>query len=134
MYFPLFFKKFKQTLYTQICAKDSKLSKKDATIKAMDKVEFIEQNEFHIKSRRLFGEPTTPSMVSFLLRTGLAKNEKQAVFILFTVISLTLILTLSLIYGKSSSANDTVVDQQGNSYTFEQYINLVKQGKDPLLK
>ena len=100
----------------------------------MDRVEFIEQNEFHIKSRKLFGEPATPSMVYFLLKVGIVKNEKQAVMVLLSIIILVLILTFSLISNKSNSSSDTIIDSFGNVYTFEQYIDLVKQGKDPLLQ
>lgn len=99
----------------------------------MDRVDFLEKNEFHIKSRRLLGEPTTPTMVSLLLRTGLAKNEKQAVLILAAVILGTLGLTFALIFSRTSSGSDMIVDAQGNAYTVQEYIELVRQDKDPLL-
>lgn len=99
----------------------------------MSKVEFIEQNEFHIKSRKLFGAPTTPTMIRVLLRTGIAKNEKQAVIILLSIIVLCFVLTFVVINRQNNSGTDTIIDAQGKSYTFDQYINLVKQGKDPLL-
>ncbi len=99
----------------------------------MDKVDFIEKNEFHIKSRRILGDPTTPTMISILLKSGLAKTEKQALIILLSIVAITLLLTFGLIYSRHTSSSNIVVDKLGNSYTFEQYIDLVRQGKDPLL-
>jgi hypothetical protein len=100
----------------------------------MDRVDFIEKNEFHIRSRKLFGEPTTPTMVVILLKTGIAKNEKQAFAILLTTVAVALALTSLLLYTRINSASsNTIVDQAGNTYTFDEYINLVRQGKDPLL-
>jgi hypothetical protein len=101
----------------------------------MSNVDFLEKNEFHIRSRKLFGDPTTPTMVSILLKTGLAKNEKQAAGILLGVIAVTLTLTSILIYIRfNPTIDDTITDAYGNTYTFEQYIELVRQGNDPLLK
>lgn len=121
-------------LYTRIQFKKLFKTHTDDTIELMTQVDFIEQNEFHIKSRRLFGEPTTPTMIRILLRTGIAQNEKQALFILiaFTIIILT--TTFMLINARlNPPSSNIVVDTQGNTYTFEQYIDLVRQGKDPLL-
>lgn len=100
----------------------------------MKHVDFVEQNEFHIKSRKLFGEPTTPTMIRILLRTGIVKNEKQALIVLIGIVILLFTLTFTLINNRfNSSLNNIVIDAQGNSYTFEHYIELVRQGKDPLL-
>ena len=100
----------------------------------MSKLNFIEENEFHIKSRRLLGEPTTPSMVRFLLRTGIVKNEKQALFVLMGMITVILILTfvIAKIFLIGPKAPNYIEDKFGNKYTPEQYIELLKQGKDPL--
>ncbi len=101
----------------------------------MDRIDFIEQNEFHIKSRQLLGDIPTPRMVSALIRTGFAKDDKQAVTILIVVICITLASTLFLIQSRSSnSQSDVVVDQYGQTYSFQEYINLVRQGKDPFLR
>ena len=100
----------------------------------MDRVDFLEKNEFHIRSRKLFGDPTTPTMITILLRTGVAKNEKQALAILLGVIAITLTLASILLYSRLTPPTSTLItDQQGNVYTFEQYIELVRNGKDPLL-
>lgn len=111
-----------------------KFLSKNSTIEVMNRVDFIEKNEFHIKSRKLFGEPVTPTMVTILLKTGIVKNEKQALFVLTGIVITTLALTGILFYFRiSPPTNNIVVDQNGNVYTFEQYIELVRQGKDPLL-
>ncbi len=123
-------KLLKKLLYTPVRLR---FFSKGSTIEVMDRVDFIEQNEFHIKSRKLFGDPTTPTMISVLLRTGIAKNEKQALFILIGIITATLSLTFWLIHARNIPANNIVVDRAGNSYTFDEYINLVREGKDPLL-
>jgi uncharacterized membrane protein len=108
---------------------------KRGIIKAMSKVDFLEKNEFHINSRKLFCDPTTPTMVSLLLKSGIAKNEKQAAAILLGIIAITLTCTASLIYFRiAPPTNTTITDQYGNVYTFEQYVELVRQGKDPLLQ
>jgi hypothetical protein len=125
---------FQKILYTRINIKKLFKTNTGDTIKSMNGIDFIEQNEFHIKSRRLFGEPTTPTMIRILLRTGIAQTEKQALFILSTLTLIVLLLTCSLIYSRlNPSSSDIIIDAQGNSYTFDQYINAVRQGKDPLL-
>lgn len=100
----------------------------------MNKVDFIEKNEFHIRSRKLFGDPTTPTMIKILLKTGLARNEKQALLILTIIIFASLIVTSWILYTDIvPPTNTTILDQTGKSYTIEEYVDLVKQGKDPLL-
>lgn len=100
----------------------------------MERVDFIEKNEFHIKSRRILGDPTTPTMVNILIKIGFAKDEKQALIILLTVVAIMIFFTSFLIYSRTvTPSSDFVIDQFGNSYTFEQYIDLVRQGEDPLL-
>jgi hypothetical protein len=100
----------------------------------MGEIDFMEDNEFHIKSRQLLGAPTTPSMVTFLLKSGVAKNEKQALIVLISVIiiisGITFFLAQNLL-GSSNSA-EFVQDRFGNKYTPAEYFELVKQGKDPL--
>jgi hypothetical protein len=100
----------------------------------MNGVDFIERNEFHIKSRRLLGEPATPTMISILLKTGIAKNEKQALLILLATILAAIGLTVALILSRTAPASDVVTDKDGNTYQFAEYIELVRQGKDPLLQ
>ena len=98
----------------------------------MNEVLFQEDNELHIKSRRLLGELETPSMIRFLLRTGVAKNEQQALYILICVIVVALSSTIFLIRGGIVPPDDTIRGLDGQNYTFEEYIQLVNQGQDPL--
>jgi hypothetical protein len=97
----------------------------------MSSVEFEEDN-FHIKSRRLLGEPDTPSMVKFLLKTGLAKTEKQALIILVVVIVVALSAAIFILLGRNVQREAYVVDDYGTRYEMEEYIQLVKSGRDPL--
>jgi hypothetical protein len=121
----------RKILYTPI---KLKFFSKDSTIEVMDRVDFLEKNEFHIRSRKLFGDPTTPTMITILLKTGVVKNEKQALAILLGIIAITLTLASILLYSRITPSTHTLItDQQGNVYTFEQYIELVRNGKDPLL-
>lgn len=123
--------KLQKLLYTPI---HLKLLTNTDTIKSMDRVDFIEQNEFHIKSRRILGDLETPTMIRILLKVGIVKTEKQALFVLLGVSALVLFFTIFLINARINPAtSNIVVDTQGNTYTFEQYIELVRQGRDPLL-
>ena len=105
---------------------------KNGIINVMSKVEFIEKNEFHIKSNRHFRSHTTSFITSALLKTGIVKNEKQATVVLLLIIILTTAITFNLISQKPEVDN-TIMDKYGNTYTLEEYLDLVKQGQDPLL-
>lgn len=122
------FRLFKKVAYFQI------FDNKGAIIKnVMEGIRFNEEEEFHIKSRKLFGDPTTPSMVRFLLRYGIVKNEKQALVVLIAFIAVVIFLTIylsnNLLFNTSPSY---VTDRFGNKYTPEQYFTLRNQGIDPL--
>lgn len=97
----------------------------------MNRVEFNEENEFHIKSRALFGDPQTPTMIRLLLKTGLIKNEKQAVAALLVMVVLMVGATLWVLNGRNN-ADAYVTTPDGIKYTPEEYIDLLKQGIDPL--
>jgi hypothetical protein len=98
----------------------------------MNDVQFHEDNELHIKSRKLFGEPETPTMIRFLLRTGLAKNEKQALYILIGVIVVALSSTIFLIRGGIVPDEGLIEGLDGQKYTFDEYVEMVNTGQDPL--
>lgn len=123
------FRLFKKVAYFQV------LKNKDAIIKdVMDGIRFNEEEEFHIKSRKLFGEPTTPSMVRFLLRFGIVKNEKQALIVLIIFVAIVIFITiyLSNVFLVSGGGPSYVKDRFGVKYTPEQYFKLRQEGKDPL--
>jgi hypothetical protein len=98
----------------------------------MNQVQFHEDNELHIKSRRLLGEPETPSMIRFLLRTGVVKNEKEALYILIAVVVVALSSTIFLIRGGIASTGGIIEMPNGDTYTTEEYFELVRQGNSPM--
>jgi hypothetical protein len=90
-------------------------------------------SNFHIRSRKILGEPTTPTMVSFLLEKGIVKTEKQATIIL--VISIILFLSISIFIIRSSIVNNEeliVVNKFGQQIPFDSYIESLSKGDDPL--
>jgi len=99
----------------------------------MSDVDFIEKNDFHIKSRKSYAPSGNPVMVSLLLKMGIAKSDKQAFAILSALAVIFILITILIVRSDNSITNDTVTDQYGNVYTFEEYVDLVEQGRDPLL-
>ena len=99
-----------------------------------DKVIFEEDNEFHMKSRRLLGKPETPGMVRFLLNTGIVKNEKQALIVLIGVIIVVVVATIWVFRVMNKDGVGYIIDSQGRKITAEEYIRLIKTGRDPLNK
>lgn len=94
-------------------------------------VEFEENNnEFHIRSRRLLGEPDTPGMVRILLKYGVVKNEKQALVVLVTLMLVAFSATFLLLRDDSSIKNAYVRGIDGRDYTAEEYVNLLENGID----
>jgi hypothetical protein len=94
-------------------------------------VQFNEDNEFHIKSRALFGEKQTPTMIRILLKSGIVKNEKQAVVVLLFAVVVMASATWFVLNGRGEG-NDYVVAPDGTRYSAEEYIRLVRSGIDPL--
>jgi len=99
-------------------------------MKLMNRVEFNEENEFHIKSRALFGDPQTPAMIRLLLKTGIIKKEKHAVFILLVIVVLMISATWWVLNGRDSASN-IFVTPDGTVYTAEEYGELLQAGIDP---
>jgi len=99
-------------------------------MKLMNRVEFNEENEFHTKSRALFGDPKTPTMIRLLLKTGIVRNEKQAVAVLLIMVVLMVGVTLWILNGRDSASNRFVAPD-GTVYTAEEYGELLQAGIDP---
>jgi hypothetical protein len=103
-----------------------------------DDIEFEEEYgtpRFHIKSRKLLGEPTTPTMVNFLLQKKIAKDEKQALIILACVIVFFLSTSIFIINKTLSKNNNLVIiNKYGQEIPLEDYINMINQGIDPILR
>jgi len=87
--------------------------------------------EFHIKSRRILGEPETPTMIRLLLKTGAAKNEKQAVTILVIAVLFMVVATILIIWHPNPNT-DIVTAPDGTKYSAKEYFRLVDSGHDPL--
>ena len=96
----------------------------------MSGVEFEEDNDFHIRSRSLmFGAPTTPTMVTFLLKRGWVKNEKQALYVLLFIAVLFLGSAFGFYYQTNINSYDTLVNlKDGTQITVEEYIVGLKSG------
>jgi hypothetical protein len=89
---------------------------------------------FHIRSRKLLGEPTTPTMINFLLQKKIVKNEKQAMFIL--IIFILLFLSLSIFIIRSTITNNKeliIVNRYGQEIPFEDYIDMINRGVEPII-
>jgi hypothetical protein len=102
-----------------------------------DEIQFEDEygdSGFHIRSRKLLGEPTTPTMINFLLQRKIAKNEKQATIILVSIIILFLILS-SFIINRSLNDNEEliIVNKYGQEIPFEDYIDMINRGVEPIL-
>lgn len=102
----------------------------------MEGVEFEDEyngSEFHIRSRRVLGEKTTPGMISFLMERGVAKNEKSAVILLG--IGIAIFVGLSIMIIRSTLVTDTklvVFDKYNRPILFEEYIEALERGEDLL--
>ena len=92
-----------------------------------------ENSDFHIRSRKILGEPTTPTMINFLLNKGVVKTEKQATILLG--ISIVIFISISIFIIRSAvSTNEEliVVNKFGQQIPFDNYIEMLGRGDDPL--
>lgn len=89
---------------------------------------------FHIRSRKILGEPTTPTMINFLLSKKIAKNEKQATIILCILIVIFLFLSIFIIRKALIDKEELIiVNKYGQEIPFEDYIDMINQGVEPIL-
>lgn len=95
----------------------------------MGSIEFEDEN-FLNKPRG--SKPS--SMVKFLKRTGVVENERQASIILVAFVIVAISATIFILLGRNAEKEAYVTDSDGNKYQMEEYIQLVKEGKDPLRK
>lgn len=102
-----------------------------------DDIQFDEEygnSNFHIRSRKILGEPTTPSMITFLLKKKIAKNEKQATIILLLIIVLFLGLSSFIIYRTIHKSKELViVNKYGQEIPFDTYVEMLNRGVEPIL-
>jgi hypothetical protein len=88
----------------------------------------FEDNDFHIRSRRIFGEPETPTMVKFLLNHGIAKNEKQALYILIGVIIVSLLIPFYILF-HNLTTSDVVRLKNGKIIEIHEFVRKLKTGE-----
>ncbi len=51
----------------------------------MSKKHTVDESKFKFRSRKLFGKPTVPSAIQFLVVKGIVKNEFQAISLLAAI-------------------------------------------------
>ncbi|MEY2641043.1 MAG: hypothetical protein RL150_436 [Candidatus Parcubacteria bacterium] len=94
-------------------------------------IEFEEEyngSDFHIRSRKLLGEKTTPTMITFLIDRGVAKSEKQAFIISIALI--VIFISLSVFIIRVSLVNNEpikVIDKYGRSIPFDDYVQQLNE-------
>ncbi|NCS98875.1 hypothetical protein GW764_01675 [Candidatus Parcubacteria bacterium] len=99
----------------------------------MNKIEFNEENEFYIKTRRHLGEYENSKMEKILLDKGIVKNRRQATYFLIGLviflIAVNAYVYLSLIY---TPKDDYVVGPDGERYSVEEYMEELGKGNNIL--
>jgi len=92
----------------------------------MERIEFNEENEFHMRARKT-GYYEQPKMVRYLVDKGIVKNEKQAHYLLLGVSVFLLAIVFVMIYSRFNT-EVRVYDQSGNEYTIEEQLRAIKSG------
>lgn len=87
-------------------------------------LEFQENNSF--KSRVILAQAERPKILNLILKTGIVKDEKSAVYVIFGII---VICILAAIYIYTTFIGNTV-----NPITQEEYSNLPDEVKNMLPK
>lgn len=87
------------------------------------------ENEFEIKSRKILGEAVTPSMVTFLKKIGVAKNDSQAMTILMILV---LIACGAAYFIARPNTADTLITPDGREISIEEYVTALENGVDLL--
>ncbi len=63
----------------------------------MSDIQFDEpQNQMRYQSRRILGEPATPTVIKFLLKKGIARDEEHATKILMIAIGIMFFISIIL--------------------------------------
>ncbi len=72
----------------------------------MSDIQFDEP-QIHYQSRTILGEPQTPSVIKFILKKGLARDEKHATKIVMIAIGIMFLISIILFinYVSPSEAN-----------------------------
>lgn len=91
----------------------------------MSGVSFDDQNEFRMKTQDVLGH-RQPSMVRFILKTGIVKSEQSAMIILILIAVLMIFATWKIISTDNSSG--MVTDKFGETITIEVYVKRLQNG------
>lgn len=85
-------------------------------------------NEFELKSRKILGDPVTPSMITTLKKVGFVKKDSQALTFLILVV---LGCCAGVYYFLSPGENKTgVVTSSGDTVSIEIYTSSLEKGID----
>lgn len=84
----------------------------------MSKVQFNENEEFHLKTRTVLGETRKPKTVDWLEKKGIVKSERSAQIILIIVIivcfGLAGVILANQFGGNSSEADTDSIERSGS--------------------
>jgi hypothetical protein len=96
----------------------------------MNGIEFNENNEFHIKSRKYLSHYDGTKMGRFLIDKGIVKNNKQAQYLLLGVSVFLLLGALWLINTQYINDNTETYyyDESGRQYTTVEKLEAIKAG------
>ena len=92
-----------------------------------------QDRQFHIRSPKILGEPETPGVITFLLDTNVVKNEKQATTIILLGVVIFLVISGFIIRNTFTSPEELkIINKYGQEITFDQYIESISRGEEPL--
>ena len=94
----------------------------------MSDIEFDSDVESEDFSRRIKKVRRQPVMVVFVIKCGLAKDDKQANTILVICAFIFFFLTGYIFWNSNHSSNEVIL-QDGTKITIEQYVQGLKSGE-----
>jgi hypothetical protein len=100
----------------------------------MARIEFDEDlyNNQGAQNNLLVGS-ATPFSVRLLIKYGIVQNKQQALYVLIGVLVFVIAATWWVMGGlNGSNSVDYVTAPDGTVYSADEFVELIKQGKDPL--
>jgi hypothetical protein len=101
----------------------------------MSDVQFTDENTLSnsFRSRTVFGDPTSPKMITLVLKTGIVKTDKQAANVLFLITGICFLLSIFIFYAyvfgglhlKNKMSPEEERSRQEFFKTFEQVGSMV---------
>lgn len=90
-------------------------------------------SNFEIKTKKVLNLSNRPTMVIFLVEKKIVKNDKQANILLSIIILLMILLSIFIFKNSTSNTEKIIViDKYGQEITFDKYVEMIKNGNDPL--